>query len=131
MNGAGNCPNDCSGNGLCEDGACFCRPGFTGDSCSSSVDSLTSQHTSVLSKADTSESMVPLFATEAASSQRVSTFTVVFIALLTFVGGVFMSLVIRFVRTRTKDRSRPTASSQWLPSVTSISGETNYTPFTN
>ncbi len=32
------CPDDCSGNGVCNDGSCFCFKGFAGDSCAFSVE---------------------------------------------------------------------------------------------
>jgi SAM-dependent methyltransferase len=31
------CPNDCSGNGLCENGQCICDLGFSGPNCSTSI----------------------------------------------------------------------------------------------
>ena len=32
------CPNDCSGNGVCDRGTCFCQAGFTGADCSQPID---------------------------------------------------------------------------------------------
>jgi hypothetical protein len=32
------CPDDCSGNGVCNDGSCFCFKGYAGDSCAFSVE---------------------------------------------------------------------------------------------
>ena len=32
------CPDDCSANGVCNDGACFCFKGYAGDSCAFSVE---------------------------------------------------------------------------------------------
>ena len=34
----GICPRDCSNHGLCYNGTCFCRPGFSGIDCSKKVD---------------------------------------------------------------------------------------------
>lgn len=34
LSAAAPCPSDCSGNGICANGRCFCNPGFDGEDCS-------------------------------------------------------------------------------------------------